>query len=348
MTINKSDIVICQHFHEDGSSKVRPILVVKKLNDYEFYGYPITSKDHRNDFRARCMILLDWQTEGLYKTSFVTIKFNDKWQKRKYNLSQVAGDGPIGRLSDTDMRRLNTLIQNTTQEDKARLTESLDLNAIYKDDQRTFGFLSEITYADAVYVLKSGKILDTKGPFENQQHENIALYNKDRYGIDDLDENNGSKLMNQANAIRVTPWLKSLYLPKRPVSEEQCQSLTNWISKLKLSKDNPLMISTLDGSDYFEVNRKLPATQIVDIIKDYYVSGHLSENLREALTEAEESLNINDSVVIINTNDVFEGLHGDILSIVDDTVTVEIVDFPSNNGEKRITQMFDIDNVMKE
>ena len=228
------------------------------------------------------------------------------------------------------------------------INESLDLNAIYKDDQRTFGFLSEITYADAVYVLKSGKILDTKGPFENQQHENIALYNNDRYGIDDLDENNGSKLMNQANAIRVTPWLKSLYIPKRSVSEEQCQALIKWISKLKISKDNPLMISTLDGSDYFEITTKVPATQIVDIIKDYYVSGHLSENLREALTEAEESLNINDSVVIINTNDVFEGLHGDVLSIFDDTVTVEIIDFPSNNGQKRITQMFDIDNVMKE
>lgn len=78
--------------------------------------------------------------------------------------------------------------------------------AILKDVINNFGLISSPTKSDASYILRSGKILNTKGPYSNAQHENIADYIMKNYGRNDLDQNNGSRFITiNCGAIRVTP-----------------------------------------------------------------------------------------------------------------------------------------------
>jgi len=330
VNIQKYDIVFCSHENEDGTAKNRPVLVIKILNTYEFYGYPITSQDHTHDYRARCMPLQDWQQEGLAKPSFLMVMFNNQYKKQKYSAGDLVYDKPFGKLTEGDLHRLYLLANRIANEQKNKIPEALyeaiDWNAVYKDVQRTFGFVKNIQDADAVYVLQSGKILDTKGPASNHQHENIANFIEQKYKIQDLDANNGSIFMNRANAIRVTPWLTALFLPKRPVTDAQCETLKRWIETLRPTANKPFMISNLSGSDFMEVKSRIPADDIIALIKDYYVSGHLSEALEDddLLKDVEYYYNEETGTThaIVNYKGKRTRLRSGVLIIKDDTVLV--------------------------
>jgi hypothetical protein len=69
-----------------------------------------------------------------------------------------------------------------------------------------FGIINRAKDSDAVYVLRSGKIIDAKGHNARASHDNIAHWIEKEYGVKDLDEYNGSRFMREAcNAIRITP-----------------------------------------------------------------------------------------------------------------------------------------------
>ncbi len=69
-----------------------------------------------------------------------------------------------------------------------------------------FKTVDKISDSEAAYVLKSGRIIDAKGSCARASHDNVAKYIEKVFGIDDLDEYNGSRFMRlNCNAMRVTP-----------------------------------------------------------------------------------------------------------------------------------------------
>lgn len=77
---------------------------------------------------------------------------------------------------------------------------------IYEDVIQQFGFVDNPSSVEAVYILRNGKFLDTRGSYQNHQHINIANYISKTYKIDDVDQlSNGSKFMMAAcGAVRIT------------------------------------------------------------------------------------------------------------------------------------------------
>ena len=156
---------------------------------------------------------------------------------------------------------------------------NINWKEVLKDVMTTFGIITDPTKSDAVYVLKSGKILDTKGPYANHQHENIANYITDKYGFPDLDNENGSKFFTRAcNAVRLTPWLNAFYIPKEPMTEAQQKVLKDFINKTRIDEERPLLIATYGGHQQIEVTKR-PADvdEFMKAIMYYYIDGQLIE-----------------------------------------------------------------------
>ena len=166
---------------------------------------------------------------------------------------------------------------------------SINWRNVLKDVIATFGIITDPRSSDAVYILKSGKILDTKGPYNNHQHENIANYITEKTGFNDLDNANGSKFLTRAcNAVRLTPWLNAFYIPKSPMTEAQQNVLKDFIRKTVISKEKPLLIATYGGYQQIELTKK-PADvdELMKAIMYYYIDGQLIENFikKETLLE---------------------------------------------------------------
>lgn len=129
----------------------------------------------------------------------------------------------------------------------------------------------------ATYILTDGSILDTaskkyhneQNVEGNAQHENIAIYLNNKFNIDDLDSENGSKFMNKMNAIRVTFWrdgiLRAIYLPNKPLSNQQLDTLSDTICDMYdyISTGSPLLISTANGYDQISYNGE----EVDDMVK---------------------------------------------------------------------------------
>lgn len=158
---------------------------------------------------------------------------------------------------------------------------------ILRDVIREFGFISDALDSEAVYVLRSGRILNTKGSNARASHDNIAGYISKKFGIDDLDEYNGSRFMRKnCNAMRITPWFNGVFLPESDMTEEQCKTLIAYINKARITKGKPLIISTMDGRQQAEFkDKRVMAEDIVGMCRQYYADGKLlteAKNLAES------------------------------------------------------------------
>lgn len=185
-------------------------------------------------------------------------------------------------------------------------TNKLDFRAMYADVINTFGFTTNPIGTEATYILQKGKFLDTKGPGDtNHQHLNIANYLTEKYGYNDVDQNNGSRFMTQvAKAIRVTCWnngngLKGIYLPKKEITDKQYSAIITFITGIirKVNGENPLIIATMNGSQQIEYTKSFRlAERVVADIEYYYQSGILEGgDMTESLTEDTRTLLINKS-----------------------------------------------------
>lgn len=164
-------------------------------------------------------------------------------------------------------------IQEETRPTKKHITKGQVLNDVI----RTFGNISADKLTDAIYLLPNGNILDTKGPYEKSQHENVAKYISSKYNVKDMDENNGSKLMLELGAMRITPWIPAMFIPEYPLTDKQEDALQDILIGLipKVSADNPLMISTADGSQQIEFTSLDNPDEVVNSILGYQVFGIL-------------------------------------------------------------------------
>ena len=174
------------------------------------------------------------------------------------------------------------------------LTEAISLDVfkkdpdlareILKDVKATFGFIDP-TESEATYLLNSGRFLDTKGPFANHQHINIANYIEEHYDIDDVDPiNNGSKFMlHIAHAVRITYWkndpgIKGICLPVMDLTGPQYDNLAVFLNKIahKVTKNTPLFIATARGSSQIEYDRgDNLAERVIQDIHAYYTTRRL-------------------------------------------------------------------------
>lgn len=156
---------------------------------------------------------------------------------------------------------------------KKRVTKGQVLNDIIG----TFGNISADKLTDAVYLLPNGNILDTKGPYDKSQHENVAKYISDKYHTKDLDSNQGSKLMQQIGAMRITPWIPAMFIPENILTSAQEKSLYDILLTLssRVSDDSPLMLSTADGSQQIEYTKINNPEDIITDINGYQVFGIL-------------------------------------------------------------------------
>ena len=104
--------------------------------------------------------------------------------------------------------------ENTLQEKTNEVKKHITKGKVLSDVISTFGTISVDKLTDAVYLLPNGNILDTKGSNEKSQHENVADYISKKYNINDKDEDGGSKLMLELGAMRITPWIPAMFIPK--------------------------------------------------------------------------------------------------------------------------------------
>lgn len=151
-----------------------------------------------------------------------------------------------------------------------------------------FGVIDRAKDSDAVYVLRSGKIVDAKGHNARASHDNVARWIEKEYGVKDLDEYNGSRFMREAcNAIRITPWFNGVFLPESRMTDKQCHVLADTIKSFRVTAGKPLLISTADGKQQAEFfDKKTSAEDIVAMCQQYYSDGKL---LTEAKKLAESS-----------------------------------------------------------
>ena len=154
---------------------------------------------------------------------------------------------------------------------------------VLNDLIKTFGFIDVDAFknSDATYILPNGKLLDTKGPFENSQHENIAKYIEKKYNIKDMDKESGSKFMNHIGAIRITPWILGIVAPSKKMTSAQEDTLFSIIKILSpfVNPDHPLMITSEDGSQFIEYSKIDNPEEVVTAILGYQILGILKEHL---------------------------------------------------------------------
>ena len=174
--------------------------------------------------------------------------------------------------------------ENNLEQPGDRISESKETKTtkgkILSDVIREFGILKEDEdLPDAIYILPNGDIMDTKGSKDKSQHENVAEFISNKYHIKDLDENNGSKLMLNVGAMRVTPWIPAMFIPKKIITDEQENSLYNILDTLKetVSEDKPLMIATPDGDQQIEYSKIEDPEEIIDSMRGFQIFGVLKQ-----------------------------------------------------------------------
>ena len=159
----------------------------------------------------------------------------------------------------------------------------LTYQQILDDLIETFGYIEAKRFntSDAIYILPNGRLLDTKGPYENSQHENIAKYIEEKYNIKDHVSESGSKFMNHIGAIRVTPWIPGIIAPSKKMTEKQEDTLFSVIKMLTpfVKVDHPLMIMSEDGSQFIEYSKIKNPEEVVTAILGYQIIGILKEHL---------------------------------------------------------------------
>ena len=163
---------------------------------------------------------------------------------------------------------------------------------IYKDVINQFGYVNNPASVDAVYILRSGKFLDTCGGYPNHQHINVAKYISKKYNINDINViNNGSNfMMKVAGAVRVTCWdqgkgIKGIYLPKAPLRAAQSDAIKEFIKNVAkyVTEEWPLWVATYDERQQIEYTKSGKLEErVIDDIEYYYYSGklELTESLR--------------------------------------------------------------------
>lgn len=158
-----------------------------------------------------------------------------------------------------------------------KLTKQQVLNDLIE----TFKYVKVNNLTDAVYVLPNGNILDTKGPYENSQHENIAKYIEEKYNIKDKAGESGSKFMNSIGAVRVTPWIPGIIVPSTKLTEKQEDTLFSIIKLLstKVKADHPLMVLSEDGKQFIEYSKVKNPEEVITAILGYQILGILKEHL---------------------------------------------------------------------
>lgn len=223
-------------------------------------------------------------------------------------------------------------ILNETEERNA----ALNWNAIFADVKKTFGIILDPMKSDAVYILKSGKIIDTKGPYDSHQHENIAKYITTNYGYNDLDDNNGSKFMCRGcNAVRLTPWLNAIYIPEEPMTKQQLKVLQVFISKTTVSEDKPLLIANQSGSQQVEYTKKpKDIKSLLDAIMYYYVDRKLAEDLKDDAKSYFGTTNNPELAFYLNTDGTFLDGSGKALGSSGSSRCIDhrtVLSFDSNN-----------------
>lgn len=212
-----------------------------------------------------------------------------------YNLDEVFAErgNPLGWLFDNCIPEFiqehpeyfseNDIEEDFDLENNSKVKEKVSSKVkhvtkgqILKDVIHTFGYVDVESLSDAVYLLPNGKILDTKGDSDKSQHENVANYISAKYKMDDLDENQGSKLMQDLGVMRITPWIPALFIPER-LTEKQEDTLYNILVKLssKISKDSPLMVSTSNGDRQIQFEHIDNPEEVITSILGYYVFGVL-------------------------------------------------------------------------
>ena len=177
----------------------------------------------------------------------------------------------------------NTEEEPITEAESPKEIKKLSKEKLLKEIVKEFGLVSEKGITDAIYILPSGRILDTKGSYSNHQHENIAKYIFEKHNIKDATRDGGSKFMDSIGAIRMTPWIPSLVIPSGYITEKQENMLYNIIEevKAKVTADHPFMISNLDGSQFLEIKKITNPEDVINSILGYQVIGILKENIKK-------------------------------------------------------------------
>lgn len=167
--------------------------------------------------------------------------------------------------------------------------KTMTKHQLLHDLMGVFGTVKLDNITDAVYILPNGKLMDTRGPYTCSQHDNIPKYIEARYGFDDTAPESGSKFMNSVGAIRVTPWIPGIVIPRRPMTSDQEKSLYDVIRFLspRISTDKPLMVLSEDGLQFIEYISIGNPEDIITNIMGYQAFGLLRE-------EFDAGVNIND------------------------------------------------------
>lgn len=151
-----------------------------------------------------------------------------------------------------------------------------------EDIVNKFGTIDNPLDSYATYILPDGRIMDTKSDeYDLAQHENVARYISDTYGVDDLNKDMGSLFMDSVNAVRVTPWIPAFYLPRKRLTIQQENVIIKMLEELKtklpMKRDGSLMISNLKGDQYLSISKIDDPEEILDSIFGYYTFGLLLE-----------------------------------------------------------------------
>lgn len=162
------------------------------------------------------------------------------------------------------------------EESKESKKKHITKGQILNDVISTFGTISTDKLTDAIYLLPNGKILDTKGNNEKSQHINVANYISKKYNIKDVDENDGSKLMLELGAMRITPWIPALFISE-VLTEKQENTLYDILLSLssKVSEDSPLMVATPSGDQQIEFSEIKNPNEVINSILGYQLFGIL-------------------------------------------------------------------------
>ena len=164
---------------------------------------------------------------------------------------------------------------------KGRPAACLTKQGLLDDLLKVFGTVKPSHLTDAVYILPSGKVMDTKGPYESSQHDNIPRYIEEVYRLKDTAPESGSLFMNSIGAIRVTPWIPGVVVPRITMTEAQENTLYKILKGLSLSvsDDKPLMVLSEDGRQYIEYKDIKNPEDVITNIMGYQALGLLREKM---------------------------------------------------------------------
>lgn len=210
---------------------------------------------------------------------------------KRGNLSIIDGKHRIRALYNDGYDEVELIVLNEAKKNKnksivttsefapigptTRVLESEEAKITLEEVVDEFKIIDNALDSEAVYILNDGRVMNTQGHYENEQHINVAHFvevktkQRDTY----LD---GSLFMIKQNAIRFTTWIPAFALPLRRLSKEQEDTLTKIINKLTINSSDPLMISDAKGTQQIEFYKN-DAHYILSCIRDYYRTGILSK-----------------------------------------------------------------------